>query len=225
MLKVLIVEDDVETAAFIQQGLKEAGHIVDLAKDGLDGVMLAQDNFYDVLIIDRMLPKLDGVHLLQILRQQGVQTPALFLSALGSIDDKLAGFAVGGDDYLVKPFAFAELSARIHSLARRPHSTIEITHLTAGDLHLDITKRQVKRAGQLLELLPTEFRLLEYLLLQKGRLVTKTMILEKIWDFHFDPKTSIVETHMSRLRAKVDKPFSIPLIKTLRGSGYMIDDS
>jgi len=224
MLKLLVIEDEAETAAYIEQGFKQSGHSVDIAIDGLDGLMMAKDGQYDVIIIDRGLPQLDGLTLLQTLRKTSLLTPVLFLTALGSIEDKLQGFTAGGDDYLVKPFAFSELSARVHSLARRPQVMQEHTQLSAGDLTLFLTKRQVIRAGNRIELQPTEFRLLEFLLLQKSKIVTRTMLLEKIWDFHFDPKTSVVETHISRLRAKIDKPYPSHLIKTVRGAGYIIDE-
>lgn len=220
-MKLLLVEDDRDTSNYIVRGIKEYGHVIDHAKDGHEGLMLGSGE-YDVLIIDRMLPKLDGFTLLRALRETGVQTPAIFLTAMGRLEDRVEGLDLG-DDYLVKPFAFAELYARITSLARRPPLTETQTVLTAGDLEMDLIRREVKRDGQLLELQPTEFRLLEYLIRHIGRVVTRTMLLEHVWDFHFDPKTSVVETHISRLRSKVDRGFDRELIKTVRSAGYMLD--
>ena len=221
-MRLLVVEDDVETAGYVLRGLREHGHVADHAKDGHNGLMLAGEEKYDVLIIDRMLPKLDGLTLLKTLRESGVKTPALFLTAMGSIEDRVRGLEAG-DDYLVKPFAFAELYARVRSLSRRPPLEAQETALRAADLEMDLLRHCVTRAGQPIVLQPTEFRLLEYLLRHAGRIVTRTMLLESVWEFHFDPKTNIVETHVSRLRAKVDRGFGRELIKTIRGSGYMID--
>lgn len=210
-------------ADFVVRGLNEHGHVVDRAENGLDGLVMAQDGEYDVLILDRMLPRMDGLSLAAALRKSGVQTPVLFLTALGSIDDRVSGFEAGGDDYLVKPFAFAELYARVGSLARRPPLSPPDTALEVGSLRMDLLKREVTRSGKHIELQPTEFKLLEYLLRHAGQVVTRTMLLEGVWDFHFDPRTSVVETHISRLRAKVDKEYPTSLIKTVRGAGYMID--
>jgi two-component system OmpR family response regulator len=221
-MRLLVVEDDAETAGYVIRGLREHGHVADHAKDGYDGLMLAGDGNYDVLVIDRMLPKLDGLALLKTLREGGVKTPALFLTAIGSVEDRVRGLEVG-DDYLVKPFAFAELYARIRSLSRRPPLEAPETMLCVADLEVDLLRRRVARAGQPVALLPTEFRLLEYLLRHAGRVVTRTMLLESVWGFHFEPKTSIVETHISRLRAKIDRGFDGEVIKTVRGSGYIID--
>jgi two-component system OmpR family response regulator len=221
-MRLLVVEDDAETAGYVIRGLREHGHVADHAKDGYDGLMLAGDGNYDVLVIDRMLPKLDGLALLKTLREGGVKTPALFLTAIGSVEDRVRGLEVG-DDYLVKPFAFAELYARIRSLSRRPPLEAPETMLCVADLEVDLLRRRVARAGQPVALLPTEFRLLEYLLRHAGRVVTRTMLLESAWGFHFEPKTSIVETHISRLRAKIDRGFDGEVIKTVRGSGYIID--
>lgn len=221
-MKLLIVEDDQDTANYILRGISEHGHKADHAKDGHDGLMLASGGQYDVLIIDRMLPKMDGLTLLKSLRQSGVKTPAIFLTAMGQLNDRVQGLETG-DDYLVKPFAFAELYARIGSLTRRPPLTQIQTVLKVADLEMDLIRREVKRGGKLLELQPTEFRLLEYLMRHSGRVVTRTMVLEYVWDFNFDPKTSIVETHISRLRAKIDRGFKKELIKTVRHSGYMLD--
>ena len=221
-MRLLVVEDDIETASYVLRGLREHGHVADHGKDGHNGLMLAGEGKYDVLIIDRMLPKLDGLTLLKTLRAGGVKTPALFLTAMGSVEDRVRGLEAG-DDYLVKPFAFAELYARILSLSRRPPLEAPETALRAADLEMDLLRRRVTRAGQSIVLLPTEFRLLEYLLRHAGRVVTRTMLLESVWDFHFEPKTNVVETHISRLRAKVDRGFGQELIKTVRGSGYIID--
>jgi two-component system OmpR family response regulator len=223
-MRLLVVEDDAETAGYVLRGLREHGHVADHAKDGHDGLMLAGEGKYDVLIIDRMLPKLDGLTLLKTLREGGVKTPALFLTAMGSVEDRVRGLEAG-DDYLVKPFAFAELYARVRSLSRRPPLEAPETALRVADLEMDLLRRRVTRAGQPIVLLPTEFRLLEYLLRHAGRVVTRTMLLESVWGFHFEPKTNIVETHISRLRAKMDRGFGQEMIKTVRGSGYMVDVS
>lgn len=225
MLKILLIEDDSETRSYIEKGLKEHGHTVDIAVDGHEGLMLAPDGGYDVLVIDRMLPKLDGISLLRALRDGGLQTPALFLTALGTLDDKVKGFASGADDYLVKPFAFAEFYARVQSLGRRAPLQSVQTELGVADLHMDLLRRSVTRGGKTIDLQPTEFRLLEYLLQHKGSVVTRTMLIEGVWNFTFDPKTNIVETHISRLRAKVDRDFDKELIKTVRGAGYIINDA
>lgn len=224
-MKILIVEDDAETADYIRRGLSEHGHTVDHARDGHEGLMLGGDSGaqYDVLILDRMLPKMDGITLLKALRESGVHSPAIFLTAMGSIDDRVKGLQSGGDDYLVKPFAFAELYARIGALARRPQLNTNETSLRAGDLTLDLVARKVTRDGQTIELQPTEFRLLEFMMRHAGQVVTRTMLLEGVWEFHFDPKTNIVETQISRLRSKIDKGFERELLKTVRGAGYMID--
>lgn len=222
-MKLLLVEDDKATADFIVRGLKEHGHITDHADNGLDGLMLAQEGHYDVLILDRMLPRLDGLALLRTLRDAGNPTPVIMLTAMGSIEDRVTGLGAGAEDYLVKPFAFAELYARIGALARRPPLNKHVTMLSVSDLEMDLLKRKVTRAGQVLDLQPTEFKLLEFLLRHAGQVVTRTMLLEGVWDFHFDPKTNIVETHISRLRAKVDRDFDAALIQTVRGAGYRID--
>jgi two-component system OmpR family response regulator len=222
-MKLLLVEDDKATADFIVRGLKEHGHSTDHADNGLEGLMLAQEGHYDVLILDRMLPRLDGLALLRTLRDAGNPTPVIMLTAMGSIEDRVTGLGAGAEDYLVKPFAFAELYARIGSLARRPPLNKNITKLAVADLEMDLLKRKVTRAGQVLDLQPTEFKLLEFLLRHAGQVVTRTMLLEGVWDFHFDPKTNIVETHISRLRAKVDREFDVALIQTVRGAGYRID--
>ena len=222
-MKFLLLEDDPDTADFIVRGLKEHGHTTDQARDGLDGLAMAREGDYDVLIFDRMVPRLDGLTLARSLRETGVRTPILFLTALGSIEDRVSGFESGGDDYLVKPFAFAELYARVNSLARRPPLSQETTVLVAGDLRMELISRQVSRGGKRIALQPTEFKLLEFLLRHAGQVVTRTMLLEGVWEFHFDPRTNLVETHISRLRGKVDKGFDTALIHTVRGAGYMVD--
>lgn len=223
-MRILVAEDDTDTAGYVTRGLKEHGHVTDLAADGHDALMLATANTYDIFIIDRMLPKLDGLSLLKTLRETGNRTPAIFLTAMGSIDDRVKGLEVA-DDYLVKPFAFAELNARIGSLSRRPPLEEKVTSITIGDIELDLLRRHVTRTGTTIALLPTEFRLLEYLMRNAGRIVTRTMLLESVWEFHFDPKTNIVETHISRLRSKIDNGFTPERIKTIRGSGYLFDDT
>jgi two-component system, OmpR family, response regulator len=222
IVKILIVEDDAETASYVAAGLGEYGHVVDRAQNGRDGLFLAAGQTYDVMIVDRMLPGLDGLSLVKTVRSAGVGTPVLFLTTLGGIDDRVAGLEAGGDDYLVKPFAFAELNARLNALVRRPAMAPVETVLRIADLEMDLLKRTATRGGQDLDLQPREFKLLEYLMRHAGRVVTRTMLLEQVWDFHFDPKTNIVETHISRLRSKVDRAFDTELIHTVRGAGYML---
>ncbi len=221
-MKILVIEDDAETAAYIANGLKELGHVVDLAATGRDGLFMAAGESYDLLVVDRMLPQLDGISVVKTIRGGGVTTPVLFLTALGGVDDRIAGLDAGGDDYLVKPFAFSELVARINALARRPPLGTTTTVLRVADLEMDLIKRTVVRHGTTLDLQPREFRLLEFLMRHAGEVVTRTMLLEHVWDFHFDPHTNVVETHVSRLRAKIDKPFETPLIHTVRGAGYLL---
>ncbi|MDB5450217.1 MAG: DNA-binding response regulator [Phenylobacterium sp.] len=221
-MKLLIVEDDKEGAAYLKKALTEAGHTVDHAAGGRDGLLLAAGEPYDVIVLDRMLPAMDGLAILRTIRASGVKTPVLLLTALGSIDDRVEGLEAGADDYLVKPFAFAELLARVNALARRPPSQDVFTELCVADLKLDLLRRTVTRAGRRIELQPREYQLLEYLMRHTGRVVTRTMLLESIWEFHFDPKTNIVETHMSRLRGKIDRGFAHELIHTVRGAGYVL---
>jgi two-component system OmpR family response regulator len=221
-MKVLLIEDDQETSAYVARGLREQGHVVDLAATGRDGLFLAADGGHDLLIVDRMLPGLDGIGLVQTLRQTGVKAPVLFLTALGGVGDRVRGLEAGGDDYLVKPFAFAELLARVNALARRPPLTGRPTVLRAGDLEMDLLKRTVIRGGKPVELQPREFQLLEFLMRNADRVVTRTMLLESVWDFHFDPKTNIVETHISRLRSKLSQRGGAELIHTIRGAGYAL---
>jgi len=222
-MKILVIEDDATTGTYIARGLREEGHVVDLVSDGREGLVAATGGGHDVLIVDRMLPQVDGLTLVKTLRGTGNATPVLFLTAMGSVEDRIGGLNAGADDYLVKPFAFGELSARVAALGRRPQAVEQETTLQAGDLALDLLTRRVTREGQVIDLLPREFALLEFLLRRKGRVQTRTMLLEGVWDLSFDPMTNVVETHVSRLRAKVDKPFATELIKTVRGAGYRID--
>ena len=221
-MKILVVEDDRTTGAYIADGLREEGHSVDLLEEGRTALLQASTSDYDILIVDRMLPGLDGMALVKTLRGAGNHTPALFLTALGGVNDRIEGLNAGADDYFVKPFVFGELSARVSALARRPRATQEETVLRTGDLEMDLIRRKVTRAGRPIDLLPREFALLEHLLRRKGRVQTRTMLLEAVWDISFDPQTNVVETHVSRLRAKIDKPFDTDLIETVRGSGYRI---
>jgi len=224
MMKILVIEDDRTTAAYISDGLREEGHVVDLIADGSEGLIRASVAGYDAIVLDRMLPGLDGLAVLKTLRGAGNRTPVLVLTAIGGVDDRIDGLNAGADDYLVKPFAFGELSARLAALARRPQMAEKPVKLTARDLEMDLLTRRVSRAGQEIELLPREFALLEHLLKRKGRVQTRTMLLESVWNIHFDPQTNVVETHISRLRAKVDKPFGSELIETIRGSGYRVSE-
>ena len=221
-MKILLIEDDERTAQHIVKSLRQHGHVVDHAANGRDGLLLAAGEAYDVMIVDRMLPGLDGLAIVKTIRGAGVKTPIVFLTTLGGIDDRVEGLEAGGDDYLVKPFAFAELLARINALARRPPITANDTKLRVADLEMDVVKRTVVRAGRRIELQPQEFKLLEYLMRHAGRVVTRTMLLENVWEFHFDPQTSVVETHISRLRSKVDREFDVELIQTVRGAGYCL---
>jgi len=224
-MRILLVEDDRQTAAYVAKGLTEDGHVVDVLDDGRDGLVHATSEPYDLIIVDRMLPGVDGLTMVKTLRATGSKAPILMLTSLGGVDDRVDGLEAGADDYVVKPFAFSELQARVNALARRPPMRSEEAVLRAGDLEMDLISRNVRRAGQAIDLQPREFRLLEVLLRNKGRIVTRTMLLERVWDFHFDPKTSVVETHISRLRAKVDKPFETELIQTVRGTGYTINEA
>ena len=221
-MRILVIEDDAATAAYIQRGLREHGHVADHVATGREGLLLAAAESYDVIVLDRMLPKMDGLAIVRTIRASGVKTPVLLLTALGGIDDRVEGLEAGGDDYLVKPFAIAELMARVNALARRPPTQDAPTTLQVADLKLDRLARSVTRAGARIELQPREFQLLEYMMRHAGRVVTRTMLLESVWDYHFDPKTNIVETHMSRLRAKVDRGHAQDLIHTVRGAGYCL---
>jgi two-component system OmpR family response regulator len=221
-MKVLVIEDDQETSVYVARGLREQGHVVDLAATGRDGLFLATEGGHDVLIVDRMLPGLDGIGLVQALRGTGVKAPVLFLTALGGVGDRVRGLDAGGDDYLVKPFAFAELLARVNALARRPPLSDTPAVLQAGDLEMDLLGRTVTRDGKTIDLQPREFQLLAFLMRNLDRVVTRTMLLEAVWDFHFDPKTNIVESHISRLRSKLSQYGGAELIHTVRGSGYAL---
>jgi two-component system OmpR family response regulator len=223
-MRVLVIEDDRETAHFLQRSLKESGHAADIAEDGEIGLGMARDGGYDVLIVDRMLPRRDGLSVVQALRAEGARTPVLILSALGEVDDRVKGLRAGGDDYLTKPYAYTELLARIEALARRPAPEEQATRYTVADLTLDRLSHKVTRAGENIQLQPREFRLLEYLMKHTGQVVTRTMLLENVWDYHFDPQTNVIDVHISRLRGKIDKEFGKPLLHTVRGAGYMIRD-
>lgn len=223
-MRILVLEDDATLGPWLEQGLRTQGHVVDLMTSGRDALTAAMTFDYDVFIFDRMVPDLDGLSVLKALRQAKNRTPALFLTALGEVDDRVEGLDAGGDDYLVKPFAFSELTARLNALARRPAASPaqDPAELRVGDLTLHLHKRQCFRQGQAIDLNPKEFLLLEAFMRAPGRIQTKTMLLERVWDLHFDPTTSLVETHISRLRAKIEKPFGGTLIKTVRGAGYLL---
>lgn len=224
-MRLLIIEDDKDVASFMSRGMKEAGHVIDAAHDGETGLEMARNGGYDVLIVDRMLPKLDGLTVIETLRGEGDQTPVLILSALGEVDDRVSGLKAGGDDYLVKPYAFSELLARIEALGRRRTGPTEVTtRFKVGDLELDVLTRTVRRDERKIDLQPREFRLLEYLMRHAGQVVTRTMLLENVWEYHFDPQTNVIDVHISRLRAKIDKDFDKPLLKTIRGAGYRLSD-
>lgn len=222
-MRILLIEDDTEAAGYLVKALKEAGHVVDHASDGEEGYFLASEDVYDVLIVDRMLPKRDGLSVIASLRAENDLTPALILSALGEVDDRVEGLRSGGDDYLTKPYAFSELLARVEVLAKRQRGSMEQTvSFKVGDLELNRLSHAVTRAGQNILLQPREFRLLEYLMKNAGQVVTRTMLLESVWEYHFDPQTNVIDVHISRLRSKIDKGFSEPLLHTMRGSGYML---
>jgi two-component system OmpR family response regulator len=224
-MRILIVEDDSEAAAYMAKAFREAGHVADHVGDGLEGYARAREEDYDVLIVDRMLPKLDGLSLIGGLRAQKIETPALILSALGQVDDRVKGLRAGGDDYLAKPYAFAELLARTEVLARRKQAGGgEDTVYRVDGLELDRLAHKLSRDGKEIQLQPREFRLLEYLMKHAGQVVTRTMLLENVWDYHFDPQTNVIDVHISRLRGKIDKGFEQPLLQTIRGAGYMIRD-
>jgi two-component system OmpR family response regulator len=224
-MRILIIEDDRDAAAYLVKAFREAGHSVDHAADGVSGYDLAHEGGYEVAIVDRMLPKMDGLSLISALRAQKNETPVLILSALGQVDDRVKGLRAGGDDYLAKPYAFSELLARVEALARRrPKGAPEETVYRLGDLVLDRLSHKVTRAAEEITLQPREFRLLEYLMQNAGKVVTRTMLLEHVWDYHFDPQTNVIDVHVSRLRAKIDRDFDAPLLHTVRGSGYMIRD-
>lgn len=224
-MRVLVIEDDLKVAGFITKGLQEAGYVVDHADNGDKGLELAISETYDVMIVDRMLPGLNGLAVVQTARHKDVDTPVLFLSALGEVEDRVEGLKAGGDDYLVKPFAMAELQARLEALMRRGRGQAETTHLSVGDLELDILARKVIRQGQRVYLHPREFKLLEYLMRHAGQVVTRTMLLENVWEYHFDPQTNVIDVHISRLRQKIDKPFDTAILQTVRGAGYKLEPS
>lgn len=221
-MRILIVEDDARMANYIGNGLSEAGHVVDQVASGTDALAFIEEASYELMIVDRMLPGLDGLSLVKALRSAKSSVPIMLLTSMSGVDDKVDGLEAGADDYLVKPFAFSELLARVNALARRPAIQSEVTVLKVADLEMDLIRRTVSRSGVGIELQPREFKLLEVLMRSSGRVNTKTMLLEKVWDFRFDPETSVVETHISRLRAKVDKPFDKPLIHTVRNAGYSL---
>lgn len=221
-MRVLVIEDDRDSAAFIAKALRESGHAADVTHDGESGLALAAAETYDVLIVDRMLPRLDGLSIIRALRAEGRDVPVLILSALGEVDDRVKGLKSGGDDYLTKPFAFSELLARVEALGRRVQPEEQKTSYTVGDLVLDRLSHRVTRGGEVIQLQPREYRLLEYLMKHAGQVVTRTMLLEGVWDYHFDPQTNVIDVHISRLRAKIDKNYATPLLHTVRGAGYVM---
>jgi len=222
--RILLVEDDGETAAYLQRGLGEEGHVVEHARDGRDGLFRASDSSFDLIILDRMLPGLDGLGVLRALRAAGIATPVLILSALGSVSDRIEGLDGGSDDYLVKPFSFGELLARVNALLRRrdQRSPAEGLRITVSDIEIDPLARTVRRGGRRIELKPREYRLLEFLARNEGRVVTRTMLLEQVWDYHFDPGTNVIDVHVSRLRRKLEEGFDRPILHTVRGAGYRL---
>ena len=222
-MHILVIEDDADTAAYLAKGLAESGHNVDLAHDGREGLFMALDQPFDTLVVDRMLPGMDGLAIIRTLRNADNKTPVLILSALGEVDARVEGLRAGGDDYLVKPFAFSELLARLEALVRRNESAQrQETVLKVDNLEMDLLARTVMRNGQPIDLQPREFRLLEYLMRHSGQVVTRTMLLENIWDYNFDPQTNVIDVHISRLRSKIDKQFETPLLQTVRGAGYVL---
>ena len=221
-MHILVIEDDAGTADYLVKGLTESGYVVDRAADGREGLYMALGQDYDAMIVDRMLPGLDGLSIVQAVRAQGTRTPVLILSALGEVDDRVKGLRAGGDDYLTKPYAFSELLARLEAVLRRGSTEAADPHLKVADLEMDLLSRAVRRAGKPIELQPREFKLLEYLMRHAGQVVTRTMLLEGVWDYHFDPQTNVIDVHVSRLRQKIDKGFDRPLLHTVRGAGYML---
>ncbi|HCX14582.1 MAG TPA: DNA-binding response regulator [Rhodospirillaceae bacterium] len=222
-MRVLVIEDDKEAADYLVKGLRESGYTVDHAGDGRDGLFLALSESYDIMIVDRMLPGPDGISIVESVRKANITTPVLFLSALSEVEDRVAGLKVGGDDYLAKPFSFSELLARIEALLRRSSNAQENTYLSVGDLEMDLLTRKVIRQGKRVYLHPREFRLLEYLMRHEGQVVTRTMLLENVWEYHFDPQTNVIDVHISRLRQKIDKPFDTSILQTVRGAGYKLE--
>jgi len=224
-MRILLVEDDVEAAGYLVKGLTESGHVVEHAEDGEQGLQLAIANAYDSMIIDRMLPKRDGLSLIEELRRMGNMTPLLILSALDDVDERVTGLKAGGDDYLTKPYQLSELTARLQALTRRAQTGVQGTVLHVGDMTLDLIRHKVTRAGQNINLQPREFRLLEYLMQHTGQVVTRSMLLENVWDYHFDPQTNVIDVQISRLRGKIDKDFDSPLLHTVRGAGYKLQEA
>ncbi|MEH6556483.1 MAG: response regulator transcription factor [Oceanicoccus sp.] len=223
-MRILLIEDDISVADYIGKGLRQNGYTVDHSADGEEGLSLSRSEEYDVLIVDRMLPNVDGLTIIQTLRAADNKSPVLILSALGEVDDRVKGLKAGGDDYLVKPFAFAELLARIEALLRRQKSSITETKLKVADLEMDLLAHKVTRKGEAFNLQPREYKLLEYLMKHAGQVVTRTMLLENVWEYHFDPQTNVIDVHISRLRQKIDKDFDRQLLSTVRGAGYMLRD-
>lgn len=221
-MRLLLIEDDIEAAAYLAKGLGESGHVAEIAHDGEDGLALAREGRFDALIVDRMLPGRDGLAVVSALRADGDTTPVLILSALDHVDERVRGLQAGGDDYLTKPYAFSELLARIEALARRAQPELALTRFEVADLSLDLLSREVRRGKKRILLQPREFRLLEFLMRHAGQVVTRTMLLENVWDYHFDPQTNVIDVHVSRLRSKIDKSFDEPLIHTVRGAGYIL---
>ncbi|MBE9605308.1 response regulator transcription factor [Acetobacteraceae bacterium H6797] len=222
-MRILVIEDDAATADYVAKGLREAGHVVEVARDGKDGLFLALSETFDAIISDRMLPGPDGLSILRALRASGKTVPVLMLTALGEVDARVEGLDAGANDYLVKPFAFSELRARLDAMTRQPATAGEPTVLRVEDLEMDLLKRTVRRAGKLVELLPTEWRLLEYMMRRPGQVLTRTMLLEHVWDFNFDPTTNVVDVHVSRLRQKIEHGFDgPPVLQTVRGAGYAL---
>ena len=222
-MRILIIEDDIEAAGAMKHGLTEAGYDCTHAADGEAGLSIAREGGFDVLIVDRMMPKMDGIQVVSTLRREGDATPVLFLSALGEVDDRITGLKAGGDDYLVKPYAFAELTARVEALSRRRETGAVATTLKVGDLEMNLISRSVHRQGQEIDLQPREFQLLEFMMRHAGQSVTRTMLLEKVWEYHFDPQTNVIDVHISRLRSKIDKGFDRAMLQTVRGAGYRLD--
>ena len=223
-MRVLVVEDAGETALYMRRALEEAGHVVDLASDGPTGETMARGGAFDVLVFDRMLPQKDGLSVVADLRAAGIVTPVLFLSALGDVEHRVEGLKAGGDDYLAKPYAASELIARVEALGRRHEGPTATTHLKVGGLEMDLLARVVRRDGKKIDIQPREFRLLEYLMRNANQVVTRTMLLEKVWDYHFDPQTNVIDVHVSRLRSKIDRDFAKPMLHTVRGAGYRLED-
>lgn len=223
-MRILLIEDDVSVADYINKGLRQSGYTVDHATDGKQGLFLASSEEYDAMVVDRMLPRVDGLTIIQTMRASDNKTPVLILSALGEVDDRVKGLKAGGDDYLVKPFAFAELLARIEAILRRQQSSNTQTRLKVADLEMDLLAHKVTRSGEGFNLQPREYKLLEYLMKHAGQVVTRTMLLENVWEYHFDPQTNVIDVHISRLRQKIDKGFDRQLLSTVRGAGYMLHD-